>query len=358
MKIVFLAHTSAQGTFKVGSHHLTREFARLGHEVWHVSTPRSIKGLLRSHSALEWEDGDGVKHWVPRTFAPVRYWHNTGSLRRQFRRRGLDHTDIVVIDQPLLSGVCRLYKNTPIVYRPTDICGTETLIARQSEIVARAAAVVATSSAVLSELQLPNSMLSKVIPNGVHFEHFQKPFPSSQLRNGFVYVGSLSARFDWEAIRVLSAAFPNERIDVYGPPITRPATKLGENVSLRGPLPYQNLPETLGRYRVGLLPLSSATVNKGRSPMKFYEYSAVGLAILARRVPSLVEDFGLDQTSNGYGYSDYAELVQAAGRALSHRVPDEQAVRAAQSNDWTAKAKEFEHFLGAIVRHDQRTMDN
>jgi hypothetical protein len=97
-----------------------------------------------------------------------------------------------------------------------------------------------------------------------------------------VYVGALDRRFDWPTVAGLARSAPTVRIDIFGPAASRPPS-LPANVFLPGPVDYTDLPRTLARYRVGLLPLSDEETNIGRSPMKLYEYLASGLNVLTRR---------------------------------------------------------------------------
>lgn len=358
LKIVFVSHTAADSPFRVGSHHLARELAKFGHDVWHVSTPRSMRQTIGKRTGRHGEEihvQEGVTHWTPRTVLPIRYHESASSLARQFRRRGLEHADVVLVDQPLMSFVSSFYSENVLIYRPTDICGTAVLRQRQEKILARADAVLATSTTVLGELAVPDGLPTLVVPNGVEIDRFAQGSNGRALvRAGFVYVGSLSARFDWTAIQILAGEFPDERIDIFGPPVTLPEAPLPDNVGIMGPLDYERLPSVLRSYRVGLLPLSDADVNRGRSPMKFYEYSASGLAVLCRRVPSLVDNFGLDREAHVYGYSDHRDLVGEARRAISHGVPDTRAIDLAAENSWSKKAAEVEGFINQVERTSVR----
>lgn len=352
MRVLFLAHTSADSAFKVGSHHYSRELAKRGHVVWHVSTPLTVKGLFRESIAQrrrEWVDEFGVNHWKPMVPLSMTQSDNLRFLWPQFRARALDQVDIVVVDQPRMRAiVSRLCQRTPMVYRPTDIVDSPELRLQQRELVDRASAVVATSSSVLLELDFNVSIPHRVIPNGVETEHFQLGEKNGRNRNGFVYVGSLGNRFDWEAIRILSEEFPEHPIDIFGP-LQGPPPRFKSNVSLRGEIAYLDLPAVYQRYQVGLLPLSSERINQGRSPMKFYEYSAAGLAILATRTRSLTEDFGLDSARHAFGYENYVDLVAKARQALDHSVPDMGASEAAAQHSWARKAEELEELLDVVL---------
>src|SRR4051812_15650367 len=109
-RILFLAHSSAFGAFRVGSHHYARTLAGRGAEVVHLSTPISfahrVTGRVSPAAVAAVprgprRDAQGVTHIVPRSALPVPY----GRFRvgRELLRHGIRPPfDVVLIDQPLL----------------------------------------------------------------------------------------------------------------------------------------------------------------------------------------------------------------------------------------------------------------
>lgn len=349
MRIVFVSHTAAGGNFVVGSHHLARELARRGHDIWHVSTAKWL-GKKRVRGDFRWRarvDADGVKHWTPDVPVPLRCCQNRLWLAGAARLLRVDQADIVLIDQPMMCGILDAFRGVPVIYRPTDIVEANVLRERQGQILERADGVIATSSAVLADLRVSPQLPQAVIANGVEFRRFAAA-SEVERRRGLVYVGSLCYRFDWEALREIARALPNEPVDIFGP-IEGDVPPLPENVSLCGPLPYAELPRTLRRYRVGLLPLSDSPVNKGRSPMKFYEYSAAGLSILTREVPSLIENFQIKDRSHVFAYRASADIPSQAVAAYAHDEGPFSIGQIAAANDWSLKAAEVEEFVLGVV---------
>ena len=161
-RVLFLSHTHEAGVFKVGSHHLARQFALAGYDVLHVSSPFSLVHRLRdptrdprsryAASRAVRVDDFGVRHAVPRTVLPARF-HPTGYLRRLLYEQGFDTPRFTFVDQPLMAhpGVCRLGRTT--IYRPTDTY-TGHAEAMQRRLLRVVDGVAATSYEVLRRLEL------------------------------------------------------------------------------------------------------------------------------------------------------------------------------------------------------------
>lgn len=351
LTIVFVSHTDAFGTFRVGSHHLARELAQLGHRVLHISTPVSLvhRVLRRGEKTREIAsrrssivDVDGVVHVVPRTVFPAGISHL--SFERILKQNlGVARADIVLLDQPLLwSSELRDVAHT-LVYRPTDLYESGVKARLQREILRSADVVVATSTEVLARLELSPDVPSTALPNGVELGRFRDADHEISRPQRAVYVGALDERFDWAALRSMSAGAPEWTFDVYGPGVG-PPEGLPRNVSLKGTVAYEEIPAILRSARIGLLPLSDVPVNRGRSPMKLYEYLASGLSVVTRETPVLVPNPEIGV----FAYGDQTSASSAFDLARRNSTPNGAGRRSAEDADWTAKASELMQFLGGL----------
>lgn len=353
-RLLFLSHSHAFSSFRVGSHHYAREFARRGVEVVHLSTPisqvhRRIGRISRSEEAKVprglHRDVDGVTHVVPRTTLPVPY--GRFSVAGELAREGIHSTfDAVLIDQPLLWDDSVHSLSERLVYRPTDLYPSGVKNRIQRSIVAAADGVVTTSAEVLralGDVRLP----SLVIGNGVDTAHFAPPAGRDEERPGVcVYVGALDARFDWKQLAGWAGTRPNVRFVVAGPS-PAPPDGLPSNVDLVGAVEYHALPELLASARVGMLPLSEDPLNAGRSPMKLHEYLAAGLAVVARETPVI----RADDATGLFTYSGSDDDGRVLDRAFAHPSPNIAGVRRAERESWTAKTAELAEFLRSLSQH-------
>lgn len=353
MKVLFLSHSIEGPVVKVGSHHLSRELARLGHDVAHLSTPLSLPQALLKHDPITrlrrraalngaHRDEYGRINASYLTPLPVQLHPQTALFARRARELGFTESDLVLIDQPLMNyRAC--FPRATVIYRPTDIHPEGAMHARERQIVATCDGIVATSPEVLASLQPYRDRLPVlVLENGVDLTRFTGANTPSGDRRGFVYVGAVDARFDWPAIHAI-AERTAEPIDIYGPErIERPP--LPPNVTVHGPIAYDTLPERLACYRTGLLPFNDHPLNRGRSPMKYFEYLAAGLRVLGRATPELERR----STPGVVLYRTLEELDVALAQLAALPVPNLDGPAIAATMDWSARARELLDFAQTI----------
>lgn len=356
-RIVFLSHTPPNPHLVVGSHHLSRELARQGHAVAHAAGPVSllhvtklrdavVRGRLRVATRRARADRDGVVQAVPLTAVPLGQVGERGqramlgfpSPWRAELVRSFREPDVVFVDQPLLVEFARILRPRRLVYRPTDAHYDPAVRAAEIRLIAHADAIVATSASVLDQVTDGTgwSGPSTVLENGVDFDHFAAPAHAGTERTGFVYVGAVDRRFDWAIVRDLALALPDETFDIIGP-VSVGSPDLPANVRVVGPVPYADVPARLHRARIGLLPLSDDPGNAGRSPMKYYEYLAAGLQILARTSPALA-------ARTAPGVVLYSETTSAIAGARALLLDHADGVDFAREFSWSGRARQLLEF--------------
>ena len=348
-KILFLSHTPDNGVFKVGSHHLARELSKASMKVAHVSTPRSwVHRALGKGSTQPAANRNGVldefgtMHLVPSATLPVQLAEAGQSLEKAIKRIGFDDADYILIDQPLMSGYVRsAVPRGKVVYRPTDTYDQRPASIRQNFLVNSCVGLVATSGAVLNELKIPENLPRLILENGVELGRFGGDVSSH--RSGFVYVGAVDYRFDWDSVISIANANPNEEVRIIGP-ISRERRNLPANIRLLGSISYDQVPSYLLEARVGLIPLNSADVNQGRSPMKYYEYLASGLSVVATSTASLRER----NTSQTLLFRDAGEAARVSRISLTLDAPNTRGIEDAKGQDWPVKAGLLLEFLRSL----------
>lgn len=349
VRILFVSHTDPFGPFRIGSHHLAGSLARAGHTVVHLSTPLSLAHratgrVSRAKADATPEDSvgdDGVRYLVPRTVLPA----GIGPFRvdRAVRRLRMPRFDLVLVDQPLLWSPSLRTIGDVLVYRPTDEYPDGLKARRQRDALSRVDGVIATSGEVLRRLGTL-SVPSLVIENGVEVDRFTLPDAAAR-EDACVYVGAFDSRFDWALTRDWAAEHPAWDFVLAGPGDSAPGD-LPANVRLLGPVPYDELPGILSRARVGLLPLSDDPLNRGRSPMKLYEYLASGLAVVSRRTPVIASD----PAAGVYTYETRDEASAALRAAMFRKTPNGPGVERARTQSWTAKTRALLDFVASLAR--------
>ncbi|WP_239618813.1 glycosyltransferase [Cohnella mopanensis] len=376
LNIMFASHTYIGGPFVVGSHHLAREFAQLGHRVMHVSTSitplhllqlRQPTVLSRFRQWLNIKKQEGpVINCVPFSWIP---WQIAGRWFRKSRNNWfvrftafpklsklLDfhrftEIDLLLIDQPVFAGIQHYLKAKVILYRPTDIYkdmqGDRTVEAAERDIVSQVHGVVATSDPVYQNIRKWNPELpGMVMENGVEFSHFSNPGDEPEELIGIprpraIYIGAVDSRLDLEAIKSLAEARRDLSIVIIGPRPRFALPSFGSNVYLLGAKPYSRLPAFLHQSDLALLPLSGHAANAGRSPMKLYEYAAAGLPTVVTATPELLrrDEHFL------YFYKDKQEFIDQVNHLLEqlnrNEISKAEIVEAASKQSWETKAEQM-----------------
>lgn len=346
MRILFVSHTDPFGPFRIGSHHLAAALARDGHDVVHLSTPISRAHLItrrvsRAKALItprESVSGDGVTYLVPRTLLPA----GAGPFRavRELRRRGSPRFDLALLDQPLLWSPSLREVARRLVYRPTDEYPSGLKARRQRDILEYADGVIATSGEVLrrmGHIDVP----AIVLENGVDIDRFRLTGGASR-SSTCIYVGAFDARFDWDQTVRWAEEYPGWTFRLIGP-ISRAPT-VPPNIELVGAVPYEHVPGILADAQVGMLPLSADTLNRGRSPMKLYEYLASGLAVVSRATPVI----DADPDAGVHTYADAREASRAMRDAMMQATPNVRGAELAQTRSWTAKREELLEFVASL----------
>ena len=164
------------------------------------------------------------------------------------------------------------------------------------------------------------------VPNGVNARIFdldaKRPVPRD-LPPGdgplFEYHGSLYGNwFDWSEVGGVARAFTDARIVLIGDRPRR-IPELPSNVHLLGLKPQGALPSYLAQADVGLIPFVVSKTTHAVSPLKAFEYLAMGVPVAA---PPLEPLEGLDSVHTN------PDLVEAVRRAMAAPRPDGHAALA------------------------------
>jgi teichuronic acid biosynthesis glycosyltransferase TuaH len=99
----------------------------------------------------------------------------------------------------------------------------------------------------------------------------------------------LDHRFGFDVIETAASENSNLNFELIGPITAAARARLShlKNVRLVGAIAFDELPRHLARASIGLLPLSQHASNEGRSPMKLFEYAAMGLPVVATHTSEL-----------------------------------------------------------------------
>lgn len=208
-------------------------------------------------------------------------------------------------------------------------------------LIARAGLLTASAPSLVRTLQSQTGLEVLEVPNGVNAAVFRNsgdlPKPHD-LPTGdgpvIEYHGSLYGHwFDWDSVSRVARAFPHARVVLIGDP-PPPVADLPANVHLLGLKPQGELAAYLSHTDVGLVPFVVSQTTHAVSPLKVFEYLAMGVPVAA---PPLEPVKGLD------GVYTNSDLVAAVKAALEAPRPD--PGRALAEHGW---GERLGRMLGAL----------
>jgi glycosyltransferase involved in cell wall biosynthesis len=192
------------------------------------------------------------------------------------------------------------------------------------------------------------------LPHGVDFEHFHRdkealePVPELEAlpRPIVGFFGLIAEWIDLERIAALSRAFPRLSFVLIGKSVVSMECLSGrENVHYLGPMPYAELPRYARYFDVGLIPFLRNKLTEAVNPLKLLEYYALGLPVLATRLPELEAAVGPIHLA-----SSEAEFREGLEKALSNPNSDaEAAIAVARGNTWRQRAEKLSGFLEGLT---------
>ena len=310
-----------QGPATFGSHALARQFIGAKARVFWLGTPL-YPHALATHDPYTrrrfrvWREGgapadDGVIEYYPLTLLPAidrpllrsRFAAEytlraaTPPVPRILRKHGFETPDLVWLSNSRFSypawrlahaakSACRLHDDWEhFGHVPAS------LIRLHDRMVDRVDALFVTARRLEQKLRArrPDAVY---LPNAVadfFFENDTTGEPSVLARFArprVVFVGALDAWVDFDAIAHLGERLPQASVLIFGP--GKPKSRgYPANVHFLGVYPYRGLPNLLRHCDVGIVPFVRGDLTHAMSPLKLFEYLAVGLATVATRLDEI-----------------------------------------------------------------------
>jgi glycosyltransferase involved in cell wall biosynthesis len=250
-------------------------------------------------------------------------------------------------DCPVLYDCVDDYASFPSYHRSEPLCS---LIGREARLVKSAHVMIVTSPR-LGEIFAGRARRIKLVGNVADYDFFaQPPAAEHPLWKGargrrLIFAGALNAqKVDIAALLVLATKLPADTLVLAGPMRGNPADwQLLEklpNVRLPGQVPYAELPALMHSADVALIPYNLSQLTASIFPMKFYEYMAAGLPVVASRLPALIACEDSDLT---YFYSNTTSMLDAVDKAVADKIVGRERRQArARNHTW-------ENRLGQIL---------
>lgn len=387
MKIIFAESHNLDRPDPLGSHHYIRLFREAGNDcLWlgpaispmHIGKPDH----LNRHRYRVWREGgrlvDGIHWMVPLTLlfyynkpfmrslyaGRNQYRFCLPSLAGQLKKIGFSQVDLLWCAGPAALSLLDIIPHRMSCYRLADRLDQFAMIPPsvgiiQQELIEKVDFVLATSLALQEWAEESGGREVYYMPNGVSDAFFtagrQMPddFPADG-RPVALYLGTLDNRFDLETLDVAVRQMMDVHFVLIGPLTCEglrekiSALQEKENFSWLGSKEYSQAPDYLQHSSIGLIPFHNNKLTDAVNPIKYYEYLACGLPVVA---PSLRELQSMNGPLQAYRAGDGGDFCRAIREALAENEKlgadvKKKRIDFAAGQTWRARFKSIMELLG------------
>jgi teichuronic acid biosynthesis glycosyltransferase TuaH len=383
MKVLFAESHNLDRPDPVGSHQYAKLFREAGHDCFWLGPAISPLHIfkpddLNKHRFQVWRDGvqarDGISWLVPLTLL---FYYNLPFLRSlhigrnqyrfclpplglQLEKAGFGTVDLLWCAGPVAYSLLDLVPYRVSCYRLADRLDKFSGIPKnvgelQKELIKRVDFVLATSRSLWEWARSVREEGIYYLPNGVSDLFFERelPCPADFPQDGrpvAIYVGTLDSRFDLQTLQCAVKRMKDVHFLLIGPLTCadlEPGLKGLEgaaNFTRLGAKAYRELPAYLQWSAVGLIPFHLNELTEAVNPIKYYEYLASGLPVVAPPMRELLE-------MNGplHPYSDEDHFCSALQEALvASRASGSELAEFAAKHTWRIRFEQVMELVKAV----------
>jgi glycosyltransferase involved in cell wall biosynthesis len=318
-KILITSATYWTSPIHIGSHHISKAFAKRGWQTAFLSDPISPFHIFSSGDDLSERiriyksngDNDGnIWNYVPATFFPpinkpffksdwvLKNWGSftVPDIARILKNQDKDNVDILFFENPTYGFLQNQINHKFSILRIADFNKafdnySQAKIIAEEKLARNVDLVVYTAKNLEEYVKSLRPKDMYYFPNGVDYWHFQDfhaetPKDLQGIKSPIVmYVGALNYWFDFELINHVANQMPEASFVLIGPgesAVERLSHK--ENLHYLGPKDFNQIPEYINHADIGIIPFN---VNKYAdlvhkiNPLKLYEYLSCGLPVVS-----------------------------------------------------------------------------
>jgi len=152
-----------------------------------------------------------------------------------------------------------------------------------------------------------------LVPNGVDVEHFRNVGESARAgsRSLVGFHGAIAEWFDAELFLEVARLCPDYGFELIGPlSVDVDTFKQIPNITCREAVSYEEIPQVISRFDVGILPFKLNPLTHAVRPLKVLEYLAMGVPVVAAPLDEI-------RAWPGVLFADTPEVfAEQIGRAL------------------------------------------
>lgn len=196
-----------------------------------------------------------------------------------------------------------------------------------------------------------------LVTNGVEYEHFHIEKNRYEVPQDIVavlnknkpiigYFGAFATWFDYELVIKLAKERPDYEILLIGWNYDNSIQKFGlekyNNITVVGPIQYKDLPKYAIHFSVSTIPFMINDITESTSPIKLFEYMALGHPIVTTDMPECRK---YDSVLIGKNHDEFVGKIDLALTLSEDNQYTELLEKEAHDNTWKAKAVDIQNLL-------------
>ncbi|OGE19394.1 hypothetical protein A3J19_01840 [Candidatus Daviesbacteria bacterium RIFCSPLOWO2_02_FULL_41_8] len=217
--------------------------------------------------------------------------------------------------------------------------------------------VVSTADKLHKEVLKYRSKNCLLATNGVDYKHFSKKFSSKAspkelhkiIQNGFPvigYFGALASWFDYNLVIKAAKMRPKLHFVLigwnYDSTLNKYKKQMYNNISIIGPRDYLILPKYASLFDVSIIPFKINKVTESTSPVKLFEYMALGKPIVTTNLPECRKYKSVLIGKNG---EEFVNRLDEALKLRNNKNYLKILKKEALENTWDIKVKDIKKLL-------------
>lgn len=221
--------------------------------------------------------------------------------------------------------------------------------------------VVCTASNLYDEVAKYRKNNFMLVTNGVEIKHFTQTFKEEDIPSSIAHVvaknkpiigyfGALAKWFDYELVEKLANKHPDYEILLvgwdYDQSLQETSLPHMKNVTIVGPIDYKELPKYAYWFDVSTIPFLINEITLATSPIKLFEYMALGHPIVTTDMPECRKYRSVDI---GHTHEEFITNIENA--LLKKNKPETKDIlkKEALENTWLAKARCMNELIKASI---------